>query len=104
MHTPLPLPALAWLLIAALAFTACSTNNAKQLSVPSGDASITLLEFARQAEVEIIFDANSVSGIRTQAIDGKHPPAEALDLMTLDTPLRVNQDLYTGAFAITRKT
>ncbi|MBK1875627.1 hypothetical protein [Pelagicoccus mobilis] len=92
------------IVLTLLALQACGANSGQRIEVPSGDATITLLEFARQAKVEIIFDAQSVSGIQTQSVMGKHLPSEALDLMTTDTPLVVDQDEHTGAFAITRKT
>lgn len=93
------------LLVCAIAiaiFSSCSNNEKKLLNIPAGQATQTLKEFARQARVDIIFDPQSVDGIQTHSVDGNYDPQLALRLMLKDTPLSVDFDSETGAYAIIR--
>jgi len=81
---------------------ACSETQKLSLNVPEGDATSTLLEFARQANVEIVFDAQSIDGVRTSSIIGDFDPQSALRIMLKGTPLKVCFDAGSGAYAIIR--
>jgi hypothetical protein len=78
-------------------------DTACALCIPAGPAAQTLKEFARQAQVQIVFDARSVEGVVTNAVDGRMEPAEALERMVRGTPLYLELDHNTGAFAIIRR-
>lgn len=80
----------------------CTKREKKSLNISAGLATHTLKEFARQARVEIIFDPQSVSGIRTKEIRGDYDPQSALRIMLEGTPLSVDFDDETGAYAIIR--
>ena len=82
--------------------SSCTQKEKISLNIPEGFATITLKEFARQAEVEIIFDAQSVYGVQTNAVNGNHDPQSALRIMLKDTPLRVDFDDESGAYAVIR--
>jgi hypothetical protein len=82
--------------------TSCTEKENISLNIPAGFATNTLKEFARQAEVEIIFDAQSVYGVQTNAVNGNHDPQSALRIMLKDTPLRVDFDGESGAYAVIR--
>ncbi|MDA0350263.1 MAG: STN domain-containing protein [Verrucomicrobia bacterium] len=82
--------------------TGCSEKETTRLDIPEGFATNTLKEFARQANVEIIFDPQSVYGVKTHAVSGEHEPRSALRIMLKDTPLTVDFDAESGAYAVIR--
>ncbi len=93
--------AFAWLCV-TLFIVACSEAKKLSLNVPEGEATSTLLEFARQANVEIVFDAQSIDGVRTREVNGLFDPQSALRIMLRDTPLRLDFDANSGAYAVIR--
>ncbi len=84
-----------------LVLTACTYPDEHSLNIPEGLASHTLKEFAKQANVEIVFNTPSVSDVRTNAVAGKMEPRVALELMLSGTPLVFERDPETGAYAVT---
>ncbi len=88
-------------ILCLLALTACSYQNERSLNIPEGLASHTLKEFAKQANVEIVFNTPSVTDIRTNAVTGKMVPQAALELMLSGTSLIYGRDPETGAYAVT---
>lgn len=88
--------------LCTLLFTACSEKEKLSLNIPEGFATNTLKEFARQAKVEIIFDPQSVYGVKTHAVSGDHDPQSALRIMIKDTSLKVDFDDESGAYAVIR--
>lgn len=72
------------------------------LSIPEGYATHTLKEFARQAKVEIMYDPQSVYGVKTNAVDGKYNPLTALRIMLKGTQLSIDFDNETGAYGVIR--
>jgi len=89
-------------LLAIVLFTAvaAAAPATKTFHVPAGDAEITLREFSRQAGIQIIFDIDKVSGVRTAALQGEFAPREALDRMFAGTGLVAAQDEKTGALTV----
>jgi iron complex outermembrane recepter protein len=77
-----------------------ANNDKRDFDVPAGDAGRTLKRFAQQAHREIMFPAESVSGIKTNALKGKFTVREALDRMLAGTSLRATEDDKTGALVI----
>ena len=94
---------LALLALCAVFVVACSNKDQRALDIPEGLASLTLKEFARQTDVEILFDRQVVNGVETHAIKGKYEPGYALRMMLADTPLGVDFEKDSGAYAIYRK-
>lgn len=90
------------IVVGFLVLVACRDAGTKELDIPEGFATTTLKEFARQADVEIIFDSRSVYGVKTHAVRGSHNPGDALRIMLEDTPLRVDFDEASGAYAVKR--
>ena len=82
--------------------TACSSKNQSTLNIPEGDAAYTLKEFARQAEVEIIYNPQSVYGVKTNTVIGKYYPQSALRVMLSGTILTIDYDEETGAYGVMR--
>jgi iron complex outermembrane receptor protein len=93
--------AFAWL--CAILFTACSNKEERSLDIPEGSATLTLKEFARQTDVEILFDLKIVYGVETNAVKGNYEPGSALRMMLADTPLGVDFEKDSGAYAVFRK-
>ena len=93
--------AFAWL--CAILFTACSNKEERSLDIPEGSATLTLKEFAHQADVEILFDLKIVYGVETNAVKGNYEPGSALRMMLAGTPLGVDYEKESGAYAVFRK-
>ena len=81
---------------------ACASKRQSVLDIPEGYANQTLKEFSKQAEVEIIFNPQSVYGVKTNAVVGKYYPHSALRIMLEDTVLILNFDEETGAYGVLR--
>ena len=91
---------LAWL---CAILSACTEKEKLSLDISEGSAANTLREFAHQANVEILYDRQSVYGVKTNPVKGKYDPADALRKMLEDTPLGVDIETETGAYAVFRK-
>jgi len=74
----------------------------RSFDVEAGSAGTTLRDFARQAKVSIVVDRQKVQGVQTDKVSGLLVPSHALERMLEGTPLVFDEDLKTGAFAITR--
>lgn len=99
-HAPLlrKLTLAAFVLCSALAAVAQSAR--KSFSIPASNAEASLREFAKQANVQIVFDVDKVGGVRTTALHGDFTPKEALDKMFAGTRLVAAQDEKTGALTV----
>jgi iron complex outermembrane receptor protein len=93
----------ALLLWTGLGTAASAAPSARLFDVPSSPAETALRRFARQADVQLIFDPDIVAGVRTRALIGRFDPAEALAAILTGTPLHVVRDPVTGAFAVGKK-
>lgn len=87
----------------AIILTACTEKEKLSIDIPEGFATTTLKEFARQTNVEILFDRQSVYGVQTNAVKGKYDPGSALGIMLKNTPLGVDFEKETGAYAVFRR-
>lgn len=92
------------LLVGLFAAILCLSGRAAEakatFDLPAGVAGETLKTFARQASREIVFSAEMVGHVTTNAVKGEFTPREALDTMLADTGLVATQDAKTGAFAV----
>jgi len=91
----------AWL--CAILLSACAEKDERSLDIPEGSATLTLKEFARQANVEILFDLQIVYGVETNAVKGNYEPGAALRIMLVDTSLEISFEKESGAYAVFRK-
>ena len=82
---------------------AAEGSVAKAFDVPAGDAIIALKRTAQQAGLEILFPAELVQGVRTNAVKGSLPPKEAFDRLTAGTVLVVIQDEEYGTLIVKRQ-
>ena len=81
---------------------ACSSKKQSILNIPEGEATYTLKEFANQAEVEIMYNPQSVQGVKTNSVVGEYYPQSALRIMLEDTVLTIDYDEETGAYGVMR--
>ncbi|MCG8527187.1 MAG: hypothetical protein MI748_12455 [Opitutales bacterium] len=81
-----------------------SANDGKhRYEIPAGEAVFTLKEVAQKAGIEIIYSADVVKGVQTQAVSGWYTPMELFEVMLADTPLTVSRHKESGVIAIRRK-
>jgi iron complex outermembrane receptor protein len=73
----------------------------RPFDIGAGDAAETLKHFSAQARREIMFPAESVAGVKTNAVKGVYTPRDALDRMIAHTGLFVVEDPRTGALMVT---
>ncbi len=83
----LPLPTFAALLLGWLFFPATVWAQTIEFHVPGGDATLTLNEFSRQANLQLLFDFKVVKGRFTQPVDGTFEPRDALRRMLASSGL-----------------
>lgn len=93
----------AFVLLWAVFLSACTKKEELSLDIPEGQATSTLKEFARQTNMEILFDLQIVYGVKTNAIKGKYEAGSALRMMLKDTPLGVDYERESGAYAVFRR-
>ena len=90
--------------LAAIALVAqlSAAEPRRTFNVPAGPAETALKQFAEQSGNGVIFVTKTVQGIKTRVVQGEMTAAEAIDQMLVGTPLEVEQDEKTGAFAVKR--
>ena len=92
------------ILLLAVSLSGCSQKELKtRFVIPECPSKQTLKEFARQAEVEILFDLQIVDDLRTKAVLGSFHPHDALGLMLEETNLAYYLEMETGAYAVAQK-
>jgi iron complex outermembrane recepter protein len=74
----------------------------RRYDLPAGDAADTLPKFARIADLQLVFPARKVRGIRTNAVHGEYVARVALDRLLDGTGLEAVPDPRTGAYAVRR--
>ena len=98
-----PVALVAFACLCALLLISCSGKEKLTIDISEGFATTTLKEFARQTEVEIVFDLQSVYGVKTNAVNGNYDADSALRMMLDSTPLGVDFEIESGAYAVFRK-
>jgi len=63
----------------------------KSFDIGASDASHSLIDFGRQASVQIVFASEKVKGFTTNAIHGDYEPMEAIRLLLSGTGLSVSE-------------
>lgn len=86
--------------VAVLTLVASAGAARKTYDLPSGDAAATLKAFTAQSGEQIVYPAESVRGIRTQAVQGPFEARAALEQMLAGTGLVVVQDAKSGALGV----
>ena len=88
----------------ALAAAFAADDTKRTYDLPAGDAPVTLRRFSEISGRETLFAAESVRGVRTNAVKGDFTPREAIERMLLRTELIAEPDARTGALAVKRAT
>ncbi|MFI5335634.1 MAG: TonB-dependent siderophore receptor [Opitutales bacterium] len=89
-------------LILPLALRAAAESR-QTYDLPAGEAPTTLRQFSEQSGREVLFAAEAVRGVHTNAVHGEYTPREALDLVLADTALVAVADPQSGALAVSRR-
>jgi iron complex outermembrane receptor protein len=76
----------------------------RRIDVEAGEAAEMLMEFASQADVNIVFDPRQLEGVQTNRVVGEFLPSVALEQMLEGTMLVANREQDTGAVAISQRT
>lgn len=66
-------------------------DGSVDFNVPAQSAADALLEFARQANVEVLFSFDALRPVRSQAVHGRHHPREALFRLLQNTGFTARQ-------------
>ncbi|MBI4626650.1 MAG: hypothetical protein HY736_25950 [Verrucomicrobia bacterium] len=72
----------------------------KPFDISAGDAFTAVKRFFAQAGEQLIYKADHLAGVKTNAVQSDFTPREALGRMFFRTALSVRQDEKTGALAI----
>ncbi len=99
---PRALLAVLWPLTLTLAPAPAAAAN-RPFDLPAGDAQATLKQFCTQAGGKLLYSADAVAGVKTNAVQGELDAREALERMLAGTGLEVVQNSHADAFAIRRK-
>ncbi len=92
--------------LVALTSAACvaafaAPDSQSKLDVPAGELVTALKALARQADVELVFQAKEVKGIKTERLVGSYSVTQALDILLKGTGLRLFTD-SSGAMVVSR--
>src|ERR1051325_3566662 len=73
----------------AIATTATASAQPRSIDIPSEEAAKSILEFARQENIQIVAPVSQLHGIKTQAVSGRMELDEALRRLLVGTGLEV---------------
>lgn len=94
-------------MIGSVAVTPSSTwageADKRTFNLPSGDAFVTLRQFAAVSATPVVYLTDRVRGQRTNEVAGAYEPREALDRMLEGTELQALHDPATGSLVVSRK-
>ncbi len=90
-----------WIAALVLAVDAGAAEQEKRkFDLPSGEAAVTLRQLSETARKEILFSAEIVRGVKTNAVRGEFTALEAGNRMLAGTRLYALQDERSGALAV----
>jgi catecholate siderophore receptor len=81
---------------------AAAASKSHVFDLPADVASKTLQQFAEQAGTEVVFASDSTARIRTNAVQGRFTPQEAIERLLRGTGLVAERSARTGAFTVLR--
>lgn len=91
-------------LVGSISFAAHAIADAQSFDVPAGDLIAALESFAKQADVDLVYQDEQVKGLRTKGVSGNFSAQEAITKLLEGTPLQLRTDEASGAFLITTPT
>lgn len=96
-------------IVAALAFGVAGFADAAEppatlaIDIPAADAATALKQFSAQSGLQVLYSNDEISGVRTNAVQGRFTAADALDRLLAGTPLTATPDTRGGAVAVARQ-
>jgi len=96
-------PASLLLVVLAVLLSARARADPVEFNLPAQPAAAALLNFARQAKVEILFSYDDLRDVRSHEVIGRLEPEEALSRLLRDTGFIARRD-EKGKFVVTRAT
>ncbi len=91
------------MILALVATGGAMEDETRSYALPAGDAAVMLARLSTASGREILFGAEIVRGVRTQAVRGAFTAQEAVGKMLAGTELAAIRDDRTGALAIRRR-
>jgi len=95
-------PALFACLLLPLPAAPTADPGVRRFDLPADRAEVALKLFATQSGMEVLFNSDTVTNIRTARVQGEMPPAEALQRLLAGTALTAHQEPGSGIFLIRR--
>ena len=83
--------------------TRAATETKRVYDLPAGDAPATLRIFSDSSGKEVLFAAETVRGVRTNAVRGEFTARDAIERMLAGTALVAVPDERSGALAVSRR-
>lgn len=80
---------------------AAALDQRRSFDLPAGPASAAFKQFIAQSQVQLLFVADEVEGVRTAAVRGDFTARDAIERLLAGTPLTAVQ-MPNGAFAVKR--
>lgn len=87
---------LAGLSMSALALA----DTARAINVPAGDLVAALESLAKQADIQLVYQAEQLRGIHTDGVNGTYEPKQAVSLLLKGTQLTIRTDEATGVMLV----
>lgn len=75
-------------------------DTARSISVPAGDLVAALESLVKQADIELVYQAEQLRGIHTAGVNGTYEPKEAVSLLLEGTQLTIRIDEATGVILV----
>ncbi len=87
--------------VGLVSFAAHAIADTQRFDVPAGDLIAALESFAKQADVDLVYQDEQVKGLRTGGVSGSFSPRDAVMKLLEGTPLLLRTDEASGALLIT---
>lgn len=87
--------------VGSISFAAHAIADTQRFDVPAGDLIAALESFAKQADVDLVYQDEQVKGLRTGGVSGNLSPQDAVMKLLEGTPLQLRLDEASGAMLVT---
>src|SRR5689334_15136956 len=72
----------------SLAWLPSALAEPRHFDLPAGDAPVTLNEFSRQADLQVLYDYPKFKGMQTREVVGEYEPSDALKALLQNLPVK----------------
>ncbi|MEJ1961272.1 MAG: TonB-dependent receptor [Gammaproteobacteria bacterium] len=88
-------------ILAGLSMSAhAMADAARPINVPAGDLVTALESLAKQADIELVYQAEQLKGIHTDGVSGNYEPKDAVSLLLKGTQLTIRTDKASGVMLV----